>query len=144
MKIKFNIDENLPEEKAEFWLKKMTDKITRITKELNAKQDFLWGYREGDVFPIKFSEIYLIQVEDEKTFVFTETDKYLFKGRLYQVEKVLPHEFVIASRSAVINYHKLDHLRILDTGNIDAVLKNKIDVQISRRRIKDLKERLGI
>ena len=32
MKIKFNVDQNLSEEKAEFWLKKMTEKMKRITK----------------------------------------------------------------------------------------------------------------
>ena len=52
MKVKFNIDESLQEEKAEFWLKKMTDKISRITKELNSKQDFLWCFKNGDAFPL--------------------------------------------------------------------------------------------
>lgn len=144
MKVKFNIDENFPEEKAEFWLKKMTDKISRIAQELNAQQDFLWGYREGDAFPIKWTEIYLIEVVNDKTLIYTKDEKYFYKGRLYQVQKLLPYDFITASRSAVINYQKLDHLKILDNGNIDAVMQNQINVQISRRRIKELKERLGI
>lgn len=41
MKVKLNINSNLNEEKAEFWIKKMTTKIEQITKELNSKQDFL-------------------------------------------------------------------------------------------------------
>lgn len=52
--------------------------------------------------------------------------------------------FIMASRSAIINYRKLDHLKMLENGNIDAILENKIDVQISRRKIKNLKEKLGL
>lgn len=144
MKIKFNIDENFQEEKAEFWLKKMTNKISRIAKELNSKQDFLWCFKDGDAFPVNFSEITLIQVEDEKTKVYATDNVYLYKGRLYQVQNLLPQEFVTVSRGSIINYNQLDHLQIMNNGNIDAILKNKIRVQVSRRRIKELKERLGL
>lgn len=144
MKVKLNIDPNLAEEKAEFWLKKMTARFERITKDLNSEQDFLWCYQDKDAFQINYDDIYLIQVEGEKTQVYTQNNKYLFKGRLYQIEKILPSDFIVVSRSAVINYRKLDHLKILDNGNIDAILKNKIDVQISRRKIKNLKERLEL
>mgnify|MGYP006779078593 FL=1 len=144
MKVKLNINSNLNEEKAEFWIKKMTTKIEQITKELNSKQDFLWCYQDRDVFQVKYSDIFLIQVENEKTQIYTQSDKYIFKGRLYQIEKNLPSDFIMASRSAVINYRKLDHLKMLENGNIDAILENKIDVQISRRKIKNLKEKLGL
>lgn len=83
-------------------------------------------------------------MENEKTQIYTQSDKYIFKGRLYQIEKNLPSDFIMASRSAVINYRKLDHLKMLENGNIDAILENKIDVQISRRKIKSLKEKLGL
>lgn len=80
----------------------------------------------------------------KKTQIYTQSDKYIFKGRLYQIEKNLPSDFIMASRSAIINYRKLDHLKMLENGNIDAILENKIDVQISRRKIKSLKEKLGL
>lgn len=115
MKVKLNIDSNLTEEKAEFWIKKMTTKIEQITKELNSKQDFLWCYQDRDAFQVKYDDIFLIQVENEKTQIYTH-----------------------------INYRKLDHLKMLENGNIDAILENKIDIQISRRKIKNLKEKLGL
>lgn len=144
MKIKFHIDEHLPEEKAEFWLRKMTEKIRQITEDLTSEKDFVWCYQKGNAFSINFSDIYLIQVENEKTYVYTETENYLYKGRLYQIQQLLPSDFVMASRSALVNYHKLDHLQILNDGNVDAILKNNLTVQISRRKIKNLKEVLGL
>lgn len=144
MKVEFNIDPNLPEEKAEFWLRKMTSKIKLITKELTSKQDFLWGYQDGDAHAIKFSEIFVIQVEDEKTMICTEEDAYVFRGRLYQVEKLLPSNFVTISRSSIVNYRFIDHLEIISSGNVDAILENGLRIQVARRRIKNLKERLGL
>lgn len=144
MKIKFHIDEHLPEEKAEFWLRKMTERIRQITEDLTREKDFVWCYQGENVFSINFSDIYLIQVENEKTYVYTETENYLYKGRLYQIQQLLPSDFVMASRSALVNYHKLDYLQILNDGNVDAILKNNLTVQISRRKIKTLKEVLGL
>ena len=109
MKVKFNIDESLPEEKAEFWLHRMTDKISQIANELTNKKEFIWCFHRGDAYPVKFSKIYLVQVENEKTYVYTEQDTYLYKGRLYQVQKVLPSDFVTVSRSALLNYHQYYH-----------------------------------
>jgi DNA-binding LytR/AlgR family response regulator len=107
MEIKFNIDQNLSKEKAEFWLKKMTTKVKRAVSDLQTEQEFLWGYQERKAYPIEFSQIYLIQVKNEKTYICTENGNYQLKGRLYQV-------------------------------------KNGLRVQISRRKIKNLKERLGL
>lgn len=83
-------------------------------------------------------------LQEEKTKIYTADNIYLYKARLYQVKNLLPHEFIAVSRGAIINYHQLDHLQILNNGNIDAILTNKIRVQVYRRRIKDLKERLGL
>ena len=122
MKVEFNIDPNLSEEKAEFWLKKMTSKIRRITNELKSNQDFLWGYQDGDAYMIEFSQIFAIQVENEKTMICTEKEVYIFRGRLYQAEKLLPNDFVTTSRSSIVNYHFINHLEIVSSGNIDAIL----------------------
>ena len=86
MKVKFNIDKNFKEERAEFWLHKMTNKINSIAQELNNENDFVWCYRRGDMFPVKFSKIDLIQVENEKTYVYTEENVYAIDIKCNDVE----------------------------------------------------------
>lgn len=144
MKVKFNIDNQLSEERAEFWLKRMTDKFSQLGKELSGDQDMIWCNYGDEIVPVKFENIYLIQIENEQTLIYDGTQSYRYKGRLYQIKNMLPHDFLTASRSAIINYRKIDHLEIIDGGNIDVIMKNQIRVQISRRKIKDLKERLGL
>ncbi|WP_232815501.1 LytTR family DNA-binding domain-containing protein [Lactobacillus crispatus] len=144
MKVKFNIDNQLAGESAEFWLKKMTNKFSQLGKELSGEQDTIWCSYDDEIIPVKFENIYLIQVEQEQTLIYDKTQSYRYKGQSYQVKNILPHNFLIASRSAIINYQKIDHLEVMDGGNIDVIMKNQMRVQISRRKIKDLKERLGL
>ena len=106
MKVKFNIDNQLPEEHAEFWLKKMTDKFSQLGKELSGEQDMVWCNTDDEIVPVKFESIYLIQVENEQTVIYDKSQNYRYKGRLYQIKNVLPHDFLAASRSAIINYRK--------------------------------------
>lgn len=144
MKVKFNLDSQLIEERAEFWLRKMNPKVDRIAKELTNDQDVLWCYQDQKIMPVNFEQISIIQVVDEKTQIIAQQQQYVYKGRLYQVEQILPDYFLAASRSAIVNYKQIDHLELLDNGNIDAVMKNKMRVQFSRRKIKGLKEKLGL
>ena len=122
----------------------MTDKVKRAARDLQVEQNFIWGYQENEAYRVEYRQIYSIQVEYEKTYICTKDSNYQFKGRLYQVKTNLPSDFIEASRSAIINYHFIDHLEIIRNGNIDAVMKNGLRVQIARRKIKNLKERLGL
>ena len=140
MKVNINIDENLVEDRAEFYLQEMTDKITRIAKELTNDNSGLWCYKNRDIIPVKYEEIILIQSENNILMVYTDEDSYEYHGRLYQVKDELPE----ASRSAIFNYQKIDHLEILGSGMIDVILENQMRVGISRRKIKILKGRLGL
>lgn len=144
MKVNINIDENLVEDRAEFYLQEMTDKITRIAKELTNDNSRLWCYKNSDIIPVKYEEIILIQSENNILMVYTNEDSYEYRGRLYQVKDELPNMFIEASRSAIFNYRKIDHLEILGSGMIDVILENQMRVGISRRKIRILKERLGL
>lgn len=144
MKVNINIDENLVEDRAEFYLQEMTDKITRIAKELTNDNSRLWCYKNSDIISVKYEEIILIQSENNILMVYTDEDSYEYHGRLYQVKDELPNMFIEASRSAIFNYQKIDHLEILGSGMIDVILENQMRVGISRRKIRILKERLGL
>ncbi|QXL49408.1 LytTR family transcriptional regulator [Ligilactobacillus salivarius] len=144
MKVNINIDENLVEDRAEFYLQEMTDKITRIAKELTNDNSGLWCYKNKDIIPVKYEEIILIQSENNIVVVYTNEDSYEYRGRLYQVKDELPNMFIEASRSAIFNYRKIDHLEILGSGMIDVILEKQMRVGISRRKIRILKERLGL
>lgn len=144
MKINFHIDPELKEERGEFWLRKMTDNISNITNQLSQRQYALWCYADAEMVPVSYEDIITICAQGGKVTVFTATNQYIYKQRLNQLDEQLPLDFIQVSRDTIINYKKIDHLELLDNGKIDVLMITKQRVQISRRKIKKLKERLGI
>lgn len=144
MKVKVNFDNKLSEEKAEFWLHEMTPKLRRITQDLSGNKTLIWCYQEDEIIPVNFEEIYLIESNNRKTYVYTQKKQYEYKGPLYEIEEMLPSDFIISSRSATFNFQKIDHLEVAVNSGIDVILDNDLRVQIARRKFKELKRRLGL
>lgn len=144
MKINFHIDPNFKDEHADFWLREMTDHISNVTSQLNQEQDILWCYQEKEIKPINYKTILVLQTVGNQIEVRTADSVYYCKARITQLIEQLPSQFIESARGTIINYKKIDHLELLDNGKIDVIMTNKERVQISRRKIKNLKEKLGI
>lgn len=144
MKINCHLDPNLAEEHGELWLRKMTPQINDLLQELSSTDETLWCYKENEIIPVKYEDIYALQVAKRNVAVITSKATYIYNDRLSNLKVSLPNYFLPASRSSIFNYRFIDHLELVDNGLIDVVLINKYRVQISRRNIKQLKERLGI
>lgn len=144
MKINFHIDPNFKDEHADFWLRRMTDHISNVTSQLNQEQDILWCYQEKEIKPINYKTILVLQTVGNQIEVRTADSVYYCKARITQLIEQLPSQFIESARGTIINYKKIDHLELLDNGKIDVIMTNKERVQISRRKIKNLKEKLGI
>lgn len=144
MKINCHVDPNLKEEHGELWLRKITPEINDFLQKLAQSDDAIWCHYQSQIIPVKYQDIYALEVANRDISVFTEKQQLSYNDRLSNLKTNLPSYFIEASRSAVFNYQHIDHLEILDNGLIDVVLTNNHRVQISRRNIKNLKERLGI
>lgn len=144
MKINCHVDPNLKEEHGELWLRKITPEINDFLQKLAQSDDAIWCHYQSHIIPVKYQDIYALEVANRDISVFTEKQQLSYNDRLSNLKTDLPSYFIEASRSAVFNYQHIDHLEILDNGLIDVVLTNNHRVQISRRNIKKLKERLGI
>ena len=144
MKINCHIDPNISEEHGELWIKEMTPAINELLQKLAQSENSLWCYYQSQIYPINFEDIYSLEVANRDIKIYTEKQQLIYNDRLSNLKVDLPSYFIEASRSAIFNYQHIDHLELLNNGLIDVVLTNKHRVQISRRNIKNLKERLGI
>ncbi|MHC6174825.1 LytTR family DNA-binding domain-containing protein [Lactiplantibacillus plantarum] len=144
MKINFHIDPNLKDEHVDFWLHHMTDHISNITSQLNLEQEILWCYQDKKIKPVNYKSILVLQTVGTQIEVKTTDNVYYCKSRISQLIEQLPSQFIESARGTIINYKKIDHLELLDNGKIDVIMTNNERVQISRRKIKNLKEKLGI
>lgn len=106
----------------------------------------LAGHRAGKIVNLTLEDVACILVDDTITWAHTPQGKYRLKAALQEVEERLPAPpFVRVSRSAIVNLDWIDHLSPMFSGTYVARMRPAIglDVHVSRRRARQLRELLG-
>ena len=122
----------------------LIDEIEKlVTQEGTAEQ--LTGYTEDEIVMLQVLEIECFVVEEEKTFaVYKGGKRYQIRKRLYEIEKILPADYIRLSKSAIANRKKIVKYKVQFSGAVDAVFESGNTECISRRCFADHKRRYGL
>ena len=147
MKYKFVIDEN--DESCIIHAPKKTELITKIEELIHNDSALIdginiYGYLDKDIVPIRITDIYNITIEDEKTIIYVNDRKYQIKSRLYQLEQILPSNFVQINKSCIVNLSYIKRFNSSWSGMLMVEMKNGYIDYVSRRQIKNVKKRVGL
>ena len=102
------------------------------------------GYGENQALRLKTDKVTCFMVEDSKVYALTDKDKYQLKQRLYQLEKMLPDNFVKINQSCIANIRQIKKFDTSISGTLLIKFKNGYKDYVSRRQMKAVKERLGL
>lgn len=143
MKCTVILDENREEEVVIYARQKnsLVDEIERMVTN-NPVQ--LIGYKEDEIVKLESKDVYCFLVDDGKSFAVCENDKYLIKLRLYSIEELLDNNFIKINQSSIANIGKIQKFDVSIGGTLKVIFKNGHVDYVSRRRIKYVKERLGL
>lgn len=143
MKVTLILDQNREEELIIYAHKEsaLTDSIKNLVFE---QSNTLIGYSEDEIIPLGISEIHCFTVECNKIYAFTDSGKLLIKSRLYKIEESLPDSFVKINQSCIVNINKIERFSTAISGSLTVRLKNGYCDYVSRRNLKNVKERLGL
>ncbi len=142
VKLKIFIDKNHEEEILLFAHEK-NELVKSIEKLVNDDNDTLIGFKDKEAVCLDFNEIYCFVVEENKVYALTEKEKLQLKKRLYQLEEKLPENFVKINQSCIANIKKIKKFDVSFSGSMIVVFKNGYKDCVSRRNVKNIKERLG-
>ena len=99
-------------------------------------------YTEDDRMMLPFSEIECITVNNGKTYAIDSSGTfYRVKKRLYEVEQLLPSNFIRINKSALANQNRLERFTVLFSGAVDAVFRCGYREYVSRRCFAEIKRR---
>lgn len=143
MKLQIVIDPNRDEEILIYSHKK-TQLINEIEELVNNNSVDLIGYTENEAVKLNLNDIYCFFTEDNKVYALTESEKYRLKLRLYQLEEKLDNNFVKINQSCIANIKKIDRFKATVGGSLTVVFENGYVDFVSRRKLKNVKERLGL
>lgn len=132
------------EEEVIVYAKEKNSLVKSIEDLVNGADNYFTVQNERGIKRITEKEAYCFYIEDKKVYVLTEKEKLLLKMRLYSIEEKLSEDFIKINQSTVINIKKIQRFDVSVTGTLKVVLKNGYTDYVARRRIKNVKERLGL
>ena len=146
MKFTLNIDKTCEEEitATVHAPSELTERIEALVMEYMGR-DKLPVYTEDEMKMLPIAQIECITVIDGKTWAIdTFGKRYRLKGRLYEVESLLPSNFIRINKSALANTARLDRFAVCFTGAVDAVFQSGYREYVSRRCFADIKRRYDL
>ncbi len=118
--------------------------IEEIEKLIQNSCSELIGYKDREAVKLDISEVFCFISENNRIYALTESEKYLVKQRLYQLEEKIDGNFIKINQSCIANITKIKKFKASFSGSLSVVFKNGYTDYVSRRNVKSIKERLGI
>lgn len=145
MKVNIDISPDYKEPFAVIHADKVTDEIQRIIDYLGSGDTPITALRnEEDIVVLKPEEIYMVRVENGRTIIYGDKEKYRSRKRLYELSDQLGKGFMQIAKSTLINLSYIDSIEPDFGGQLLLKLKNGSKDYVSRTYIKDFKKYLGL
>lgn len=122
----------------------LTDKIEALVLSYTG-DDKLIAYDEDAMMQLPFSSIECITVLGGKTYAVDTRGKHLrLRQRLYELEQVLPANFIRINKSAIANEARLEKFTTTYSGAVNARFRCGYEEYVSRRCFADIKRRYQV
>lgn len=144
MRVRF---EQVDSKEKELALIRAAEKTADILSAIDLLENGSGGItviKDRNTFFCKLTQIYYIESVDKHTYVYTKSDCYESRDRLYEMEETLGTYYARISKSMIVNLRKIRNVSAEPGGRMQAVLLNGERVIISRNYVKEMKRRLGL
>ncbi|MDV7757312.1 LytTR family DNA-binding domain-containing protein [Liquorilactobacillus mali] len=144
MKIRVEIDKEVKETEVVIRASEQTDDVKKLYEEISRKiiNKRIKLFQGATEFYINSSNILFFETDERIVNAHTRSDLFETHLRLYELENLLPQNFMRISKSAIINLDEVYTLTRSLTGNLIAFHESYKQVYVSRRYFKDVKKRL--
>ena len=132
------------EEEILIYTHEKTPLVNRIEKLVSDDSFELIGYKDREAVRLDTAAVICFVAEDNKVFAMTESEKFSLRLRLYQIEENLSDNFVRINQSCIANINKIDRFDASISGTLMVRFKNGYRDFVSRRQVKNIKERFGL
>ncbi len=121
------------------------EKLQQQVREQAGIQERFFVKTGNRIDVISVEEIYHVEAQDDYVEFHTSKGRFLKKETMTQLEQQLPPDrFMRIHRSHIIRLDQMEKLEKYGKESYLIILKNGAKVQVSKSRIKQLKEQLGI
>ena len=121
------------------------DMMQKIARQFADGSHKITCRKEGKTYQIRMDDVYYIETVDEHLFIYCEDEVYENKMRLYEAEELCRDTlFFKASKSMLINIKKIDNMKPSLSGRFELTMINGEKLLVSRKYVRDLKEKMEL
>lgn len=146
MKIRIDVQSELQEDEVLIRCSKMNDQIQKIHQfilDQNSQSMKIVFYKQNTEYYFALDQVLFFETEGDQVYAHTKEDSYKTKYRLYELEQLLPGQFVRVSKSTILNSEKIHSLqRNLAAASLVEFQGTHKHVYVSRRYYAALRQRL--
>ena len=132
------------EEEIVIYAHQKNEMIFEIERMAQERPLQMTGFLNEEIVRLEPQDIYCFTVEGGRLYAIGENEKYLIKARLYNIEEILDKSFIKINQSSIANVKKIQKFDASISGTLKVIFKNGHTDYVSRRNIKNVKERLGL
>lgn len=147
MKIKIELDTNIQEEEIVIKCSEINGKIQKIQKLIfdtfDEKQTILF-YKDDLEYYLKLNDILFFETNGNIIDAHTFDTVYTVRHRLYELEEILPSNFIRISKSTILNSKQIYSIdRNITSSSVVQFYKTHKQVYVSRYYYRYLREKLN-
>ena len=142
MKIKINVLEELDDIEVIIQAKEISSEVKNIERFISLYDVSFQVKKDQRNFTISPREVYYVDAVDHDVFIYTKDDVYETSYKLYQLEEMFSSLLLRVNKNTLVNIKKIDSFKSSLNGRMEAELKNKDKIVISRMYVSKLKEAL--
>ena len=133
------------EEEVLIYAKEKNSLVTEIENLCESASISFTGTNEREIVKISPLEIVCFISENNKVFALIDDKKYQIKQKLYQLEEMdFKNHYVKLNQSCFANIKKIKKFEATFAGSLKVIFVNGYFDYISRRELKNVKERMGL
>lgn len=145
MKIRIEVDESADEDEVIIRCRELDNNVAKIQHmiiEMN-KQTNMTFYKNNVEYFLPLDNILFFETSDNGIDAHTKDDVFAVRKKLYELEEILPENFVRVSKSTILNVDKIYSIEKNITSSSMIAFENTYkQVYASRGYYKNMKQRL--
>ena len=146
MKVRIELNDSILEEEVVIRCRQMDENIRKLHQnimEVSSRKPAITYYKDSKEYYIPVERMFFFETDVEIVYAHTAENAYQVKFRLYELEHILPKDFIRISKSTIINIQYIYSIdRNITASSLVKFYKSHKQVYVSRFYYKNLKKRL--
>lgn len=146
MKVRVEIDGELAEDEILIRCRRMDESVQKVYENLlqqTGRGPVITFYKQNQEYYFPLSNVLFFETAGDHVYAHTADDEYLVHCRLFELEQMLPRNFIRAAKSAIVNVRRIYSIeRNLTSASRIQFTGSHKQVYVSRFYFAELRQRI--